>query len=107
MTCGSSGTGINDSIPEVEDREGNGKESFPTLGNGKGINIIYQITIPTTWEREGKQKNTFLNGKGMNKSISEIREREGNEKIHSHNLGMGIRGFHSGQWTGTRIPALP
>ena len=41
MTCGSSGTGINDSIPEVEDREGNGKESFPTLGNGKGINIIY------------------------------------------------------------------
>ena len=31
----------------------------------------------------------------MKKSIPEIREREGNEKIHSHNSGKGIRGFHS------------
>ena len=37
MTCGSSGTGINDSFPEVGEREGNGKETFPTLGKGKGI----------------------------------------------------------------------
>ena len=30
MTCGSSGTRINDSIPEVGEQEGNGKEMFPT-----------------------------------------------------------------------------
>ena len=28
-------------------------------------------------------------------------------KIHSHNSGMGIRGFHSWEWTGTGIPAHP
>ena len=43
----------------------------------------------------------------MKKTIPEIREREGNEKINSHNLGMGIRGFHSREWTGTGIPAHP
>ena len=43
----------------------------------------------------------------MKKSIPEIREREGNEKIHSHNSGKGIRGFHSWEWTGTGIPAHP
>ena len=31
----------------------------------------------------------------MKKNIPEIREWEGNEKIHSHNLGTGIRGFFS------------
>ena len=34
----------------------------------------------------------------MKKSIPEIREREWNEKIHSHNSGKGIRGSHS--WAG-------
>ena len=43
----------------------------------------------------------------MKKSIPEIREQEGNEKIHSHNSGTGIRGFHSWEWTGTGIPAHP
>ena len=43
----------------------------------------------------------------MKKSISEVREPEGNEKINSHNSGMGIRGFHSWDWTGTGIPAHP
>ena len=43
----------------------------------------------------------------MKKNIPEIREREGNEKIHSHNSGMGIRGFHSWEWRGTGIPAHP
>ena len=43
----------------------------------------------------------------MKKNIPEIHEREGNEKIHSHNSGKGIRGFHSWEWTGTGIPAHP
>ena len=49
----------------------------------------------------------FGNRKGMKKSIPEVREPEGNEKIPSHNSGMGIRGFHSWEWTGTGIPAYP
>ena len=44
---------------------------------------------------------TFGNKKGMKKNIPTIREREGNEKIHSHNSGTGIRGFNSRKWTGT------
>ena len=43
----------------------------------------------------------------MKKPIPEIREREGNEKIHSQNSGKGIRGFHSWEWTGTGILAHP
>ena len=45
----------------------------------------------------------------MKKSIPEIREREGNEKIHFHYSEKGIRGFHSWEWTGTGtgIPAHP
>ena len=49
----------------------------------------------------------FGNGKGVEKTIPKIREQEGNEKIHSHNSGKGIRGFHSWEWTGTGIPAHP
>ena len=69
---------MDNSIPEVGEREGN-KEPFPNFGNGKG----------------------------MNKIIPKIQEREDNENIHSYNLGTGIRGFHSREWTGTRIPGLP
>ena len=43
----------------------------------------------------------------MKKNILKIREREGNEKIHTHNLESGIRGFYSWEWTGTGIPAHP
>ena len=43
----------------------------------------------------------------MKKNIPKIREREGNEKIHSQNSGKGIRGFHSWEWTVTGIPAHP
>ena len=43
----------------------------------------------------------------MKKNIPKIREREGNDKIHSHNSGMGIRGFNSWEWTGTGIRAHP
>ena len=37
----------------------------------------------------------------MKKSLPKIWEREGNEKIHSHNSGMGIRGYHSQEFPGT------
>ena len=37
----------------------------------------------------------------MKKSLPKIWEREGNEKIHSHNSGMGIRGYHSQKFPGT------
>ena len=75
MTFGSSGTGtrMDNSIPEVREEEGNGKNPFPK----------------------------FRNGKGMKKSIPKIRERERNEKKLSQNSGTGIRGFYSREWTGT------
>ena len=39
MTFGSSGmgTGMDNSIPEVREREGNGKNPFPKFRNGKGM----------------------------------------------------------------------
>ena len=43
----------------------------------------------------------------MTKNIPKIQEREGNDKIYSHNLGTGIRGYHSWECTGTGIPAHP
>ena len=70
------GTGMDNSIPSIQEREGNEKKTFPKFGNGKGMKI----------------------------SNPKIRERQ---KIHSHNSGMGIRGFHSWEWTGTGIPAHP
>ena len=70
MTVGNSGTGtgMDNSIPKIRDREGNGKKQFPKLENKKG----------------------------MKKTIPEIREWKRNEKIHSHNSGTGIRGFFFG-----------
>ena len=110
MTFGSSGTGtgMDNSIPEVREREGNGKNPFPKFGNGKGM----KKTIPEN--REGNQRPPFLgmtgngnsrsplhqqtsasqlklkfkNGKGIKKSIPKLREREGNEKKPSQNSGM-------------------
>ena len=52
MTFGSSRTGINDSISEVGEQEGNGKETFPTLGNGKEI----KKTFPQLGNGKGKKK---------------------------------------------------
>ena len=43
----------------------------------------------------------------LKKPIPEIREREGNKKIHSRNSGKGIRGIHSWECPGTGIPAHP
>ena len=66
-------------------------------------------SIPTIWEREGNEKNIPIirEREGNKKSIPEILEREWREKIHSHNLGTGIRAFHSWEWTGTGVPAHP
>ena len=44
---------------------------------------------------------------GNEKSIPKVRERKGNEKIHFHKSGKGIRSFHSWEWKGTGIPAHP
>ena len=63
------------SIPEIWEREGNEKNSFPKFGNGKGM----KKSIPTIREREGNEKNSFPqfgNGKGMKKKIPIIRDRE-------------------------------
>ena len=75
MTFEDSGTGreLKKPIPEIREREGNGKNLFPKFGNGKG----------------------------MKKSIPKIREREGNEKRHSKNSGTKIRGYYSREWTRT------
>ena len=57
MTFGSSitGTGMDDSIPEVRGQEGNEKRPFPNLGNGKGT----KKSIPKIWEQKGNEKNPF------------------------------------------------
>ena len=55
---------MDNSIPEVQKQEGNGKTPFPKFGNGKGI----KKTFPK-----------FGNGKGMKKFIPKIWEQEGNE----------------------------
>ena len=87
------GMELKNSIPTSREQEGTEKNPFPQFGNGKGM----KKNIPIIREWEGNEKKTF----------PEIREREGNEKIHSHNSGKGIRGFHSWEWTGTGIPAHP
>ena len=43
----------------------------------------------------------------MKKNIPKLWEREGIGKIHFHDLGTGISGLHSREWTGTGIPACP
>ena len=77
MTFEDSGTGreLKKPIPEIREREGNGKNPFPKFGNGKGM----KKSIPKIREREGNEKNPFPifgNGKGM-------------KKIHSLNSGTG------------------
>ena len=86
MTFEGLGTGIENSIPKVWEREGNEKKHSQNSGTGG------------EWKKAFPK---FGNGKGMKKNIPKIRVREGNEKIHSHISGNGIRGFHSWEWTGT------
>ena len=82
------GTGIENSIPKVWEREGNWKFHSQNSGTGR------------EWKNPFPK---FGNGKGMKKGIPEIREREGNEKKLSQNSGTGIRGYYSREWTGTGI----
>ena len=90
-----SGTGreLKKPIPEIREREGNGKNPFPKFGNGKGMEKIHS---PNSG-REGSEKKPFPkfgNGKGMKKIhsrnsgreseasiLGNDREREGNEKL--------------------------
>ena len=77
MTFEGSGTGreLKKPIPEIREREGNGKNPFPKFGNGKGM----KKSIPKFREWEGNEKIPFPkfgNGKGMKKSIPIIREWE-------------------------------
>ena len=64
MTFGSSGKGteLDNSIPEVQEREGKGKNPFPKFRNGKGMK---------------KSFPKFGNGKGIKKSISKFGNRKG------------------------------
>jgi len=77
MTFGSSGTGtgMDNSIPEVREREGNWKNPFPQFGNGKGMkkNHSQNSGMGREWKNLFPK---FGNGKGM-------------KKIHSHNSGTG------------------
>ena len=52
MTFESSGTrtGMDNSITEVWEREGNEKKAFPKFGSGKGMTK----SIPIIWERESE-----------------------------------------------------
>ena len=89
MTFGSLGigTGMDNSNPEVREREGNGKNPFPKLGSRKGMKKTYSKNSGT--------------GRALKRSIPKIREWEGNDKIHSHILGTGIGGYHSQEEPGT------
>ena len=67
------GTGIENSIPKVREREGNWKSPFPKFANGKGMKKRHSRNLGTG--REWKK--------------------------HSQNSGTGIRGYYSWEWTGT------
>ena len=102
MTFGSSGTGtgIDNSIPEVREQEGNSKNPFPQFGNGKGM----KKNIPKIREWEGNEKKTFPkygNGKGIKNLFPKFRNGKRMKRIHSHNSGTGIRGYHSQECQGT------
>ena len=66
---------MDNSIPEVREREGNWKNPFPQFGNGKGMkkNHSQNSGMGREWKNLFPK---FGNGKGM-------------KKIHSHNSGTG------------------
>ena len=57
MTFGCSGTGMDNSIPNGREREGNGKRQLPKFGNGMGMKKKFQNSgmggnkksIPKIW----------------------------------------------------------
>ena len=75
MTFGSSGTGMDNSIPEVRDREGNEKKHSQISGMKK--------SIPKIWEQEGNKINPFPQFGNGNQTLSFPRipgNGNGNEK---------------------------
>ena len=68
MTFEDSGTGreLKKPIPEIREREGNGKNPFPKFGNGKGMKKIHS-------RNSGRESEASIPGND--------REREGNEKL--------------------------
>ena len=81
MTFKSSGTrtGMDNSIPEVREREGNGKNPFPKFGNGRRM----KKSIPKIREREENEKNPFQHFGNGNQRLSFQRipgNGNGNEK---------------------------
>ena len=62
-------------------------------------NFIFRYINLAKFGNEKKPFPKLGNGKGMKKLIPKIREREGNEKNHSHVSGMG--GYHSQEYPGT------
>ena len=68
MTFEDSGMGreLKKPIPEIREREGNGKNSFPEFGNGKGMKKIHSRNSG----RESEASN-----------LGNDQEREGNEKL--------------------------
>ena len=56
------GTGIENSIPKVREREGNEKNPFPKFGNGKGM----KKSIPEFRERESE---AFILGNGWEREF--------------------------------------
>ena len=73
------------------------KNLFPKFGNRKGMK---KKTFPKVRNEKIYSQNSGT-GREWKKSIPKIREREGNEKIHSQSSGKGIRGLHSWEWPGT------
>ena len=69
------GTGIDNFIPEVWEREGNEKKRFPKFRNGKGM----KKTFPK-----------FGNGKGIKKIYFHNLEQEWNEKNPFPHFWNGI-----------------
>ena len=76
------------SIPKIQEQEGNEKNPFPYLGNRKGMKKKHS----RNWEMGREWKNLFpkfRNGKGIKKSNPEIPERKGNEKNPFPQFGNG------------------
>ena len=96
--------GVQDnSIPEVWEREENGKTHSQNSRTGKEC----KNTIPTNRERGGNEQKSLTSrtGRERKNNITKLWEREGIRKIHFHGFGTGISGFHSREWTETGIPA--
>ena len=97
MTCGSSGagtgTGMDYSIPEVREREGNGRTHSLNLRMGRE----WEKSIPEIREWERNEKNPFPQFGNWNQRLSSPRipgNGNGNEKKHN----MTIKKYLENMW---------